>query len=714
MGPSAVDMAVRPTVPSADPGMFPLSDDSPAAVPNLPPKEDRGLIGKAVDRLFGSDVDDPLPWTRVGTTIAGSLAGSYAGSMIPGPPVVKGAGIALGGIAGTMAGAAAPETVMEFMEKSGIVEPGFREKSGLNNEQLMTVIEGEGLLDAYTLGGLTAVRGVGRGLISAFTGTTRAGRETAEEAARMNVALMPVQVGERTLPRAFVSVMGRLPWVSGVLQKRAGRQMEQLQTAFEGIPARFGPLATYDQASASILRDVPNFLTDLNSTFRRNYDNVLAQADMRGIHVTPVRTRAVTEQIMAQISKRTPRSATGVATKVTAGDTDLKRFIGQTTRLLFENPNITQQSMRQMDTILSTIDEKMVAYAKGGDVDTLARFERLRNAVMADMTTNAVTRTAANASQPARAAAAAATRELTDQLRQLDSEMSNTVADLIGSATGKKLSLAQSPTGRAVRMTSGVQTDSLARTIMQGNSPAAVTDLARMVTPDTMREISSSVFREALDHARIPETGRLDVGRFAERLGLNDPASLKYAQTRELLNASGGISMENLEQFVKIARVASSVDIPNVSVLLARRGVLGGVKAITNALIPTGLMAGAGGAATGGWGGAALGGLAVIGGSRLISNMISNPKSARALSKVFDQEATQAVRRAALMRSIELGFSETGKAIGEGVYAATGSPIGMDARETMLTMRDYLNELDRQLPAKYHEEYYCRRSTYSS
>lgn len=649
------------------------------------------MLGKAVDRLFGTDVDDPLPWTRLGTTLAGGLGGAYAGAQIPGPPVVKGVAGALGSIGGTMAGAAAPETVMDFMESSGIVEPGFREKSGLSNEQLMTLVEGEGLLDMYTLGGLSVARGVGRGIARVFTGTTRAGRETAEEAARLNIALMPVQVGERSIARGFVSVLGRFPYVSTTLRNNMTRQMNQFQNAFEGIPARFGPLATYDQASASILRDASGFLDNLNTTYRRQFDQLLQQADFRGVQVAPVRSRSVTEALMKQVNQRTPRSLEGVQAPTTKGDTELKSFLVRTMSKLYSDPELAHQSMRKMNTVLETIDEKMIKLAQTGDADTLQRFERLRNAVMADMTSNAMPRIGQNASPAQRAAATQEARQIIDEFRRLDTELTTTVTDLIGSATGKKLSLAQSSTGRGIRMTSGVQTDSLARSILQGNSPRAVTDLARVVTPDTMREISSSVFREALDHARVPETGRFDMERFAERVGLNDTSSLKYAQTRELLAQSGGLRIEELESMVRIARVASSVEIPDVSVMLARRGTLGGIRAVSNALIPGAIVAG-GGAAAGGWAGAALGGLMIIGGAKLLSNMISRPESARALRRVLDTEVRTTVRRAAFMRAVELGLSESGEAV--------GTMASEEARNTMLNMRDYLNELDRHMQAK--------------
>jgi hypothetical protein len=61
---------------------------------------------------------------------------------------------------------------------------------------------------------------------------------------------------------------------------------------------------------------------------------------------------------------------------------------------------------------------------------------------------------------------------------------------------------------------------------------------------------------------------------------------------------------------------------------------------------------GAAGVASGSYQGGLMGIVAMYGGARLISSMISNPTSARALGRAFDTEASQVVRRAAWIRAV--------------------------------------------------------------
>ena len=706
--PTSVEQLMPPDLPTMDPQIqqdmqAEEAGARPTAVPGTQVDQTPGIFGKIVGRLFGMDLEDPMPWTRLGTTIAGSLAGAEIGGRIPGPPMVKGAGALVGGAAGTFAGAAYPEMTMEALEALGILEPGTREKTGLNSEQLSTVMEGEALVDIATMGGVSLIRGAGRGIVSAFTGINRAGRETAEEAARQNIALMPVQVGTRQVPRMFVSVMGRFPWVASTIRKGMNRQMERFQQAFENLPARFGPLATYDEASAAVLRDSAAFLEDLNRTYTDQFTDLLRRADFAGITVAPVNTRAVSAEITKQIDRKTPRSAQNavgkagkdsVSAELPPGDRDLRRFLTRTTNLMYDNAagTLSHQSLRQMNTLLEAIDAKMASYASGGDFATVDRLERLRQAVQSDMISNATGRRAANASTARQIQVADQTAAIVGEFRALDDELTHTVTELVNSAAGSKLGFAQSKTGRGIRMLeSPGATDGLAKAILAGNSPQAVTSLARVVTPETMRNVASSVMQEALEKSTIAETGRFDMETLAKTLGLNDRSSLKYAQTRELLNAAGGLNIGEVESLVRLARVASSVELPDVSVMLARRGTLGGIRSVANAVVPGAIVAG-GGAKVSGWTGAMVGGLLVLGGMRLVSNMIANPASARAFSRVFDQEAKTYVRRAAFLRAVELGLSQSVKGMGQ----AFGG-MSSEARDVMLNIRDYANEVDKQL-----------------
>lgn len=633
----------------------------PAAVVPEIPWESPGIVARTVGRLLGTDVDDPLPWTRLGTTIAGMIGGTALGSQVPGPPALKGIAAVAGGVGGTAVGAVAPETVLEGLEQVGILRPGERERIGLSNEQLMTVMEGEALLDLATLGGVSIARGVGRGMSSVLTGANRGTRGMAEAASREGIALLPVQVGERQLARGFVSVLGRFPWIAAGLKKRANRAMDQISTAFDGIPERLGPLTTFDEAGGRILREAQDTSQTIAADFRRRFDAVLARADMNGIRVRPVNVRAATDAVMKQLDRAVPVvdakvHGTAVPLQVNKGDRDLRRFLNSTTRRIFQGTQIGDFTVRQMDSILTSIDEKMVEFASKGDNVSMGRLERVRNAVQADLLNNSVSR---NSGQPLSQAG----QDITREFRQLDQELTESVNFLFNSATGQRLGFKISPTQRgAIMQDPGMRgADAMAKVLLRGDSPNAVAEIARLVQPETMQRLGNAYFTEAVEKSMIPavegQTRRFDVDSFAKSLGLNNPNSGKFAQTQAIMQHAGGMTMDELQSLVAIARRASEAEIPDVSSFIARQATFTGLRGAVRAAIPFATLAGAGGLAGGG-GGAAVTGILAVGGARLLSSVISNPASARAFRRVMDTEARTAVKRAAFLRATTLGINQ--------------------------------------------------------
>lgn len=636
-----------------------IGPDDPITMPDWSVlDEEPGIVGRIVGRLFGTDVNDPVKWTRFGTTMAGGLGGGLAASRVPGPPVVKGLAALGGSVTGTVMGAAAPESTLDMLEQHGIIKPGERERIGLSNEQLMTVLENEALLDMATLGGVSIARGIGRGMSSLLTGANRTSRGIAEAATREGIAMLPVQVGEGRFARGFVSVFGRFPWVAYALKQRSERAMGQIATAFEGVPGRLGPLTTFDEVSARIIRDAQATSTAMANDFNGQFTQLLARADANGIVVRPVNTRAVTDDIVRRMERETPRGVTQpLAT--TAGNRELRTFLNRTTRRLTDiqiggrqagqsGTQIADQTVRQMDQLLQTIDETMVRYAdRGFSQTTLGRLERLRNAVAADMTRHAVHR----GGQPLNQAG----QEIVREFRQLDQTLTEQVNFLFQNTSARRMGFQRDVSGRGARLdeTAVRGADALADTLLRTGSPEAVREIGRVVTPETMRMLASSYFSRAVDRA-MPEVGegvrRIDVDVFARELGLNAPNSGKAAQTRELLQASGGMSMEQVNSLIEIARRASEAEIPDVSTFLARSAAFQGIRGTIRSIIPFASVGAAGTAADG----FATGGtmfIASVLGARGISGVISNPASARAFRRVMDVEARSAVRKAAYIRA---------------------------------------------------------------
>ena len=654
--PGAIPQAADPYAPF-QPDFEPPATYRSAQEVGMDETEGSSLFGKAMDRLFGLDVNDPLPWTRTTSTIAGGIGGSIYGSQIPGNPVVKGLGALAGGLAGTMVGAAAPETTMEALETLGIIDKGTRDKLGLSDEDLMTVIEGEALLEAFTAGGISAVRLGSRGLTNLFTGATKETRKLAEYGTREGLSLLPVQVGEGKFARGFVSVLGRFPWMAGPLRNRASKTMDQFKTAFEGIPKRFGPLSTMDATSGAILREAKTTVGAIDRHFAKQFEDILAKADTNFLRVRPVKTRAVTERLLKHLARETPQGLEGTRGKLPEGHQALQKFLRENTAIMFEGTAIADQRVRQMYTLLQRIDEQIVKAASKSDATTMGRFEQLRQAIDMDIVSNTFSMNKNNGQ---------AALELINDFRAADTELTETINALLGNSTASRLGIKVSPTMRSARFanlgTRGI--DSLANVLLRDGTPSAVEELAALVPPKTLRQLTGAVFNQALEKSYIREQGRFlkfDVNAFSKELGLDVKGSPKYRQTERMLQLSGGMTMDALDNLVEVGRRAAGFEIPDVSTFVARGAVFSGLGRMWNTIIPGLLIGGA--THTAGTNGFALGLLTILG-SRGMSAMISDPKSARALKHVLNDEVGVVIKRAAYTRA---GVFATYKMIEDGI-----------------------------------------------
>ncbi len=650
--------ALQPQIPQVPiQGAAEVQPDQPATT----------TYGKAFQRLLGTDVNDPLAITRTGTTLSGALLGTYLGSRVPGPPLVKGAAAVAGSAVGTAVGAASPEIVLDALESMGYLKPGTREKMGLSDQNLKTVMEGEALLDLYTAGGLSAARLGARGISNIMTGANRATRAMAEAASREGIAMLPVQVGQRTFARGFVSVMGHFPLIAGAIRRNADRSVDRIANMFQGIPARLGPLSTFDDVSARILREANQTAETIATQYEARANQLFHRADMNFVQVRPVNVRAATDNILAQMRRATPVGTAGEPLAVTKNMSDLRQFLIRQTAGMSQGTEIADQSLRQMDTVLKSIDERMAKYAQGGDTQAMQWLEQLRNGVQMDMVNNVISRRGGPLS--------VAQQGIVREFRQLDEDMTRQVNELFSNATAHRMGARVSPTIRSARFMDDLnfrQMDDLAQVLVRGGSPQMVDELGRIVSRDAMQRLASATFNDAVQKAveNVPRGTRLDVEILSKELGLDAPGSLKFQQTERLLQHSGGLTMDQLQTMVGIATRASEAEIPNVSSFIARRAVLTGVGNI----IP-GMAALSGSGMAGG----PIGFITLYGGSRLLAGIISNPMSARALSRVFDAEASNIARRAALMKAITTGTIELTK---QGIInAPTANGIVLRARE---------------------------------
>lgn len=605
------------------------------SVPRPPEPEAPGIGGRIAGRFLGTDVEDPLEFPRLGTTFTGAVAGGIAGSRTPVAPGPAGlfvnplTGGMAGATLGAAAGAIAPETTLELGETAGVFQPGTRERLGLSPEDLRTVLEGEVLLEIATGGGLSALRLGGRGVARFMSGTTREGVSVAERAGERGIHLMPVQVGNRPIARGFVSVMGRFPFIGTAFKKRGQAAEDALRATLEGLGERTGPLRAFSDISETIFSDAEALLKATNAYFGRQYRAVFAAADELGVQVVPRATLDKADEILRRLAEQTPRRATGEGRPGPALQV-VKSFIeDEILPLRAGRGAVVKQSFKQMDGLISQIDQQIASLEPGQRRFALSLMTQLRQAAQGDVVANA---RGLNADEVAR------------RLREVDAEFSQTMSEVFETATAKQFASVRRRGLRAIEFDDAtrIPIDQLARTVIKLDSPQAMGDLAKLVSADTYKAITARVIDDAVADSLTAagEVGRrFDPDVFAKRLGLNKPGGARHkAVTAMLREAGGDIQMSDLEAIDEAARAISGLDLPNVSSFIARRATIGGLQSIINGVVPGLALVGAGGG-VGGVSGSVVGFLTFVLGGRGVSAMLSNPGAVRTFRAMAKEDA---------------------------------------------------------------------------
>ena len=643
-----------------------ISDLQRRAVKDLPPdsslvEEAPGFGKRIAQRFLGTDVDDPLEIPRLGSTLIGGLAGGILGSRVPTAPGAAGlfinpiTGAVGGGLAGTVAGAISPETAIELGERAGIVEPGTRDRIGLSPSELRTLAEGEALLDLATAGGFTALRLTGRGTAKLLTGVTAEGQEIAEKAARQNIALMPVQVGDRPIGRGYVAVMGRFPFIGSSIRKRGQATEIQLKAAIEGIPERIGPVGSWSDVSEEIFKNARDLVTKTNKHFNHKYTALWKEADALGTQVVPKETVSKANEILATIAKRTPQTLEGPGSPGAAVQKVkdfLEREILPMGKDMESGAVYARQGFEQMDGLVSKIDQEIATLEPSQKRFALSLFTDLRQAAQKDALINV--------RGPGSDVVAA-------EMKALDEEFSHTLSSLFETSTAKKFGSVRRRGIRGVTADEATRTpvDQLARIVTKIDSPQAIDELSRLVTPETFQRITANVLDDGITESMTTVGGvgkTLDADKFSKFLGVDKPTSPRREVISTMLEKSGSpLKITDLDDLATVARTVADLEIPNASMFIARRASISGIQGVINGIIPGLALASAptgAGAAAGFFGGGFVGIATFLGGGKLISAIISNPTSARALKTVLDKEATSLVKRQAMADALRLGLAE--------------------------------------------------------
>lgn len=621
----------------------------------------RGPTTRMWERFIGTDIQkDPQQWTRLGTTISGAILGGTLGSRFPLNPV---AGALVGSAVGAGLGSALPEATMELGEMIGIVPKGYRDTHGLSNKDLTTVMEGEALLDLATGGGIFAARLVGRGASRWITGIREGGKEVAEIALRNNVAVLPVMVGSRRLPRQMVSIFGRFPFLFSPLSKRAAVANSDLMKAYQALPSRIAPMAAMNSVNLDLItKDAQQFALGLDKSFNEEYTKLFLKADQAGVKVAPTATIGRAKDMITDILKRSPKTATGGISTPTGEMADLQKFLTQNImpmQTVDKNSGVlitAHQTLGSMDVLLTKVEDQMADFYKAGKIDAYNSLGDIKQQLMTDMQMNS------------RGTGATA---IMQEYKTLDEAYSQTWQELFENSVAKRFGITRrrGVSGIMIDNSKTIPVDRLGDQIMRSGTPEMVDQLHGLVGKENFQNLAAHILDKKIQSSFILEPDgskvlNLNVSKdaangtsnFITAMGIDAPGSARYRTMSRLLELSGGLNMKEVEDLTRLSAAVASVEIPNTSLFLARRAGIGGLSAAVKALIPGAVAAGAaGGGAT------ALGtsmsltglvaGVAFVGGNRMLAKLISNPKSAQLLRNVMKEEATGMVSKGLTIRA---------------------------------------------------------------
>jgi hypothetical protein len=629
------------------------------------------------DRFLGTDVDDPIPLTRMGTEILGGFAGmtggASAGATIggaigsaiePGGGTAVGAGIGagigglLGSAAGTSLGGATPEAVLKGAEFMGLVTPEYAKQHSLNMDDLKTVMKGDALLDMVTGGALMAGRLAWRPLVRAFTKSGgKDARQLADFAAKNGVDMLPIQLGDTKIPRGFVAVMGKFPLVGAPISKRIIKSDEAFKDAFTRLPKEIAPLATMDEMSKRVIIDAQDKFMDVTRDFSTKRAQIFKNADNAGIGVIPNATIESATGILQQIEKEIPNVAGDVKGGMTDYMRETKNFIERDIMPVVRttakgNIETSKQTMTQMNTMLEMVDTKIAKlYKEGSDpaVKMAKRLEDLKLSVQQDMYVNMKGPGAKLAGR---------------DLQELDQQYSLTMNSLFRSTKGgKRLNLLREGLyGQGGDALPDVER--LATTLMKDYDPRSLDRLEQLMTPESFKGLAAAKLDNTFSNfGKMDANGHrfLDLQGLKKELGIGNPDSARYKYFSSMLQKSGGLTMDQLDTFLKVGERIGSVEAPNASTFIARRATMGGLHAIATAFLPmaSGPAMGSGGGAIG----ALIGGLVTIGGPRFVGHMLTDPLAARYLTQVMKPEVSKIARKKAFLGLVHLtidGMMEAG------------------------------------------------------
>ena len=610
---------------------------------------DRGPLTRAWDRVTEKDIKkDPQSlsgdkWEYVPREvpiIAGSLAGMWAGSKLPGPAGAVGS--IAGGAIGAGAGAVVPEGVMEGLEYIGFLPEGYREEHGLSNEELKTIAMGEALVDVILGGGFAGVGMARRVGARVLTGMGRAETAIADQLAEHGVDLAPHVAGGSKVSRMFTSVMGRFPIIGAPFIRQATKTSEQFGKVLDELPRGMGELLRHSRLSEILLDRALKTVRGVGASFNRRYTKLFKEADELGVHVAPKHMFREVDKALKEISDATPVPLKeGVEQAPSASHQAVLDFVEKHlsgfSQRFDEGRAVQWIPLGQFDGLIKTIDDEISRLSgERGNAHAVSMLRRVRVAALGDVHENLV------------AADRAAAKEIGASLRALDSEFSEVQKLFFESATAVKFATVHKYGLRGVgfdRQTS-THAQKLYKIIMDLEVPATIDELGRLVGRHVMSDVGAvameDVLRKSADDLMATGGKAYNLGRIRKAMGLDSKTSSRYQTFEKILSRSGGLNIKEVGKILDGAERFLSTEIPNVSTFIARRAQIGGMRGAVRAFSPR--VTGSGVL------GHALGVLLTIGGGNMVARMMTDPMAAQSLRRVASKTVARSQQKATVVR----------------------------------------------------------------
>jgi len=616
------------------------------------PKGTPGPVKAIIQRVMGTDVDDPLELERLGTTALGAIGGAQVGTRVPLAPGPAGifinpiTGTLVGGLTGAVAGTIAPEATLELMEGLGLLPEGAREEEGLSDEELRRVVKGEALIEFLTFGVATGIRTTGRFVGRKATGIGKVEEDLAAKAAKEGIELAPFQLGKRGLGRGIVNVMGRFPIIGGKAKTVGVAAEATVKRLKKELPERFANLLSSSDLSIKLFNDATELIKAVTKNFNRQYEDLFLEANRLNVTIEPRNTTEVAEAVLEQLQKKRPVKLSGESTRA-AEATELTIDFIQKSVLDLDN-----QSLAQMDELLMKIDQVISDAFPEIRKQVIRALTPIKGAVKADIVKNMK-----GADGFIRSGEV---KQLSNKLAKIDADFSETMLALFETSTGKKISKVKRGGLKGVALPSEVTTqfpvDKIAKVLIDIDSPQAVDELARLLPKDTFKEVGSKVLADIFDRSMkelADGSVKLDADKLLKELGITISDKTR-PQALERLFRDSGLDKDTLKTIGKAVSKLADAPIPNVSTFIARRAGIAGAKGVIRGTLP---FLALGGAGVAGGAGALFGGLLFFGGARMLVSAVSNPVSSKAILTVLDKEAGHIAKRAAFLRMVKAGTS---------------------------------------------------------